>query len=478
MTINDIFVLLPLIVIAATALVVMLAIAFHRSHMLSAILTFTGITGSFASLIKSYILLPRRVTLLFVFDHYAIFFSGLILIASLFVTVLSYGYLKMQERNREEFYILLLLSILGSMVLISGSHFASFFLGIETLSVSLYALIAYPCACERSIEAGIKYLILASVSAAFLLFGMALIYAELGTMEFARIASRISLAGVHNIFFLTGTAMIITGVGFKLALAPFHMWTSDVYEGAPAPVTAFIATVSKGAVFALLLRYFTLMDIHLYNSLFVIFALMAAASMFIGNLLALTQNNVKRVLAYSSISHMGYLLVAFLASKTYAVTAVTFYLTAYFITTLGAFGIVSVLYDGNREADDINDYIGLAWRRPLLGGIFTLMLLSLAGIPLTAGFIGKFYIMAAGVGSSLWLLVMTLVINSAIGLFYYLRIIVALYKKSDEKNAAAVSGISWSSGIALGALSILLVWLGVYPAFFIDMIRIIIGDFT
>lgn len=478
MTLNDIFVLLPLIVIAATALLVMLAIAFYRSHMLSALLTFAGIAGSFALLVKSSTLLPRRVTPLFVFDHYAIFFSGLILIASLFVTVLSYGYLKMQERNREEFYILLLLSILGSMVLISGSHFASFFLGIETLSVSLYALIAYPCACERSIEAGIKYLILASVSAAFLLFGMALIYTELGTMEFARIASRISLAGVHNIFFLTGTAMIITGVGFKLALAPFHMWTSDVYEGAPAPVTAFIATVSKGAVFALLLRYFTLMDIHLYNSLFLIFALMAAASMFIGNLLALTQNNVKRVLAYSSISHMGYLLVAFLASKTYAVTAVAFYLTAYFITTLGAFGIISVLYDGNREADDINDYIGLAWRRPLLGGIFTLMLLSLAGIPLTAGFIGKFYIMAAGVGSSLWLLVITLVINSAIGLFYYLRIIVALYKRSDEKSAAAVSGISWSSGIALAALSILLVWLGVYPAFYIEMIRIIIGDFT
>jgi len=299
---------------------------------------------------------------------------------------------------------------------------------------------------------------------------MALIYAEIGSMEFAKIALRMTATGVHSIPLLSGLGMIIIGAGFKLAVVPFHLWTPDVYEGAPAPVTAFIATVSKGAVFALVLRYFFRIDLHAHRPLIIILTVIAIASMFAGNLLALLQHNVKRILAYSSISHIGYLLVTLLASGAVAVTAAAFYLTAYFVTTLGAFGVVTVLSNKDRDADSMDDYKGLAGRRPWLAAVFTAMLLSLAGIPLTAGFVGKFYIVAAGVDSGLWLLVIVLIINSVIGLFYYLRIIVAIYARPLE-HAAPDSTRSISGHVVLAGLALMLVWLGVYPGPVIELIQ-------
>jgi NADH-quinone oxidoreductase subunit N len=313
-------------------------------------------------------------------------------------------------------------------------------------------------------------LILAAVSSAFILFGMALVYAEIGSMEFTQIASRAASPGDFGLSFTAGLAMIIVGLGFKLAVVPFHLWTPDVYEGAPAPVTAFVSTVSKGAVFAVVLRYFSMVGVPNSGPIFAIFTIIAIASMFTGNLLALFQNNVKRVLAYSSISHLGYLLVTLLASGAMAATAAAFYLSAYFITTLGAFGVVTVLSEQDRDADSMDDYRGLAWRRPWLAGVFTAMLLSLAGIPLTAGFVGKFYVVAAGVGSGLWLLVIILTVNSALGLYYYLRIIVPLYTRRDEEMTATPR-LSLSGSAVLAGLTVLLVWLGVYPVPLIQMIQ-------
>ncbi|MBO0799777.1 MAG: NADH-quinone oxidoreductase subunit N, partial [Blastocatellia bacterium] len=320
-----------------------------------------------------------------------------------------------------------------------------------------------------------KYLILAAVSAAFLLFGMALVYADLGTMEFARMAAQSS--GNNQTIFLAGLAMIIIGVGFKLAVVPFHMWTPDIYEGAPAPVTAFVATVSKGAMFALLLRYFSGMRIQNSASLFLVFALIAIASMFVGNLLALMQNNVKRILAYSSIAHLGYLLVAFLAGGRRGAISVAFYLVAYFVTTLSAFGVITLLSGEKRDADMMEDYRGLFWRRPWLASIFAAALLSLAGIPMTAGFVGKFYILAAGVGSALWLLVIIMIVNSAIGLYYYLRIVVAMYRDSAREISVAVPTLSFAGSAALAGLTLLLVWLGVYPSPLICIIQAVIERF-
>lgn len=475
MTVNDLAPLLPLIVIAAAPVVIMLVIAFYRNYRLTYLLTLAGIAFASISLFATSSGIPRRVTSLMKLDEYATFYMGLVFAASFAVTLLSSDYLKTRKVNLEEFYVLLLLAALGSSVIVSSIHFASFFIGLEILSVSLYALIAYPRINELSIEAGVKYLILAAASTAFLLFGMALIYTVSGTMEFSNLGSQIVDDRAGYVMLLAGLAMIIIGIGFKLAVVPFHMWTPDVYEGAPAPVTAFVATVSKGAIFALMLRYFLHVNFVTYSSLFAVFSFIAVASMFTGNLLALLQTNVKRILAYSSIAHLGYLMVAFLSSGTLRVTAVSYYLAAYFVTTLGAFGVVTVLSGKERDADAMNDYRGLFRRRPWLAGIFSAMLFSLAGIPFTAGFIGKFYIVAAGVGSALWFLVITLVLNSAIGLFYYLRIIVVMFTPAVEETVPPAPLLSKTGGLVLVVLTILLIWLGVYPGPLIDVILTMAG---
>jgi NADH-quinone oxidoreductase subunit N len=479
MTPIDLVPVLPLIAMALAALLVMLVAAFHRNHAIVAALTFAGLIVSLLALIATRSAQSRQVTPLLLLDNYAVFYIGLILAASAVVTLLSYGYWERRCGRPEEYYVLLLCATLGACVMTASTHFVSFFLGLEILSVPFYAMIAYPRTDSRSLEAAVKYLVLAAGSAAFLLFGMALVYAETGTMEFARIAAIGTLSSANTLVLLSGSAMMIAGIGFKLALVPFHWWTPDVYEGAPAPVTAFVATVSKGAMFALLLRYFTLVDAHAYPSLFLVFTIMAIASMFVGNLLALLQDNVKRILAYSSIAHLGYLLVAFLASGPLAGVAAAFYLVAYFITTLGTFGVITVLSTSDREADRMEDYRGLFWRRPWIAAAFTTMLLSLAGIPLTVGFIGKFYVLAAGEESQRWLLVLLLVVNSAIGLFYYLRIVVTMgsAEDADEGAGEAVatpSAIARTGIAALAGLTAALVWFGVYPAPLIALVQSLI----
>src|SRR5665213_4485996 len=310
MTATDVLALLRLVLVAATSVVVMLAAAVRRNHAVALGITLAGLAAAFCSV---FFVHPRQVTALLSMDSYALFFMGLIVAASFAVALLAYAYLEQRKGNDEEFYVLILVATLGAMVLAASTHFVSFFLGLEILSVALYALISYLHGRPRPVEAGIKYLVLAAASAAFLLFGIALIYSALGTMEFARVAQILATTVDLNLtLLLPGVAMIVTGIGFKLALVPFHMWTPDVYEGAPAPVTAFVATVSKGAMFALLLRYFNQSGFnHGFAPVVLVFSIVAIASMFTGNLLALLQNNVKRILAYSSIAHRGCVLAAF-----------------------------------------------------------------------------------------------------------------------------------------------------------------------
>jgi NADH-quinone oxidoreductase subunit N len=469
LTAADLIALSPLTALAVSTVVIMLIVAWKRNHTLTVAMTMFANVAAFALLSVVLRQAPYQVTTLLIMDHYSLFYMGLIFTASLVVTLLSYSYLERHSEQREEFYLVLLLATLGAGVLVASTHFISFFLGLEILSVSLYVLIAYQRANERSLEAGIKYLILAAASSAFLLFGMALTYADLGTMEFARISLLIG-GKAPSALVLSGLAMMVVGIGFKLAIVPFHMWTPDVYEGAPAPVTAFIATVSKGGMFALLMRYFSRLNLHDSGSLFLLFAIIAIVSMLAGNLLALLQTNVKRILAYSSIAHLGYLLVAFLAGGSTGTAAVAYYLVAYFVTMLGAFGVITVL-SVEREADGMGDYEGLFWQRPWLAVAFAAALLSLAGIPLTAGFVGKFYVVAAGVSSDLWWLVLILVISSGIGLFYYLRIVVAMYKDAPRESQVGVPSLSLTGSVALAALTLLLVWLGIYPATLIHTVQ-------
>jgi len=477
----DLVALSPLIVVAATSITVMVAIALRRNHGATAALTMLGLAAALIVLTLAAPSESSRVTPLLTLDPYARFYIGLVLAATLATAGLSHGYLEKQRVHREEYYLLLLLATLGAAVLVTSGHFASFFLGLETLSVSLYGLIAYPRVRPASIEAGVKYLILAAVSSAFLVFGMALVYAQAGTMEFIRIASLsgASRPAAETTLLLVGLGALIVGMGFKLALVPFHLWTPDVYQGAPAPVSGFIATVSKVAVAALLVRLFTLMNIHGYRPLLLLFTTIALASMVVGNLLALLQNNVKRILAYSSIAHLGYLLVAFLAGGPLGMTAVTFYLVAYVVTTIGAFGVISVLSDESGDADRLDQYRAIFWRRPWVSGIFVATLLSLAGMPLTAGFVAKFYLVVAGVGSTLWLLVMTLVVTSAVGLFYYLRIIATMFSPEGEVGEVrpTVSSVSLVDAAILAVLSLVLLYLGVSPAPLIRMIQAAVVGF-
>jgi len=470
--IDDTVALFPLFLLAGTAVAVMLGIAAKRSHALAAGLTLTGLAASFLSVFTVAPLVPRQVTSLLLIDGYALFYLGLIIASAAAVAVLSYQYFAKHDGQREELYLLLVLATLGCGVLVTSIHFVSVLLGLEILSISLYGMVAYFTDRGHALEAGIKYLILASASAAFLLFGLALIYADTGTLSFSSLRNlpldKSSLALV-----LPGIALTVTGVGFKLGVVPFHLWIPDVYEGAPAPVAAFVATTSKTAVVALLLRCLGA-GTQQSRAVFFLLSVIAIASMFAGNLLALRQNNVKRILAYSSIAHFGYILVAFLAGTTMGASAVAFYLVAYTVTILAAFGVVTVLSTSEADAAELEDYRGLFWRRPVLASIFTAVLFSLAGIPATMGFIGKFYILASGANASAWPLMLVLVLTSVIGLFYYLRIVVTLFSASPERQFS-VQSLGSGSAFVLGGLAVLLVWFGVYPAPLLNLIRATIG---
>ena len=472
MTSSDLLAILPLVILAATAVALLLLIAFFRHHRLAAGLALFGLAAAFVALLALPPGLPRAVTPLLVWDSYAAFFTGLIVAAAFGVGVLSVGYLQHQPGESEEYYLLLVLATLGAAVLAASSHLASFFLGLEVLSISLYTLLAYLRDREVSIEAGVKYLILAGVSSAFLLFGMALVYAALGTMALSTLPAAAAQAADSPLL-LAGVALLLVGIGFKLAVVPFHMWTADVYQGAPAPVTALVATVSKGAVLALLLRYFAAMGLLDVTPVLTGLVLIAMASMLVGNLLALRQTNVKRLLAYSSIAHLGYMLVAVLEGGQAGAEAVALYLVAYTITTLLAFGVLAVLSGPERDAEEMDDLRGLFWRRPWLAALMTAAMLSLAGIPLTVGFIGKFAVVSAGASAALWPVLGVLVIGSALGVYYYLRVVLAMLSErpAGEPAAAALPAMTLAGAITLAVLGLLLLGLGIYPAPLIDLIR-------
>lgn len=466
---NQLPALLPLIVLAAATVAVMLAIAFRRDHGLAFALTVAGLIATLLALPAASGLAPQPVTALLIVDRYSLFFTGLASACGLAVVLLCPEYLRSRSDQPEEFYLLVLTLLLGAAVLAASSHFASFFLGLEILTVSLFPLIAYRREDKHGLEAGMKYLVLSGVSSALLLFGMALIYAETGVLAFAAMQWPAMTLPV-----VAGIALIVAAVGFKLSLVPFHLWTADVYQGAPAPAAALLATVSKGAVFALLLRYGTTADWAAQPALGQALGALAAASMLAGNLLALKQDNLKRMLGYSSIAHMGYLLLAVLAAHRIgtglAGETLGFYLAAYAASTVTAFGVLMALSPAETEADALEDYTGLFWRHPGLAAAMTAALLSLAGIPLTAGFIGKFYLFLAGSEGGLWLLLAFLIAGSGIGLYYYLRVVfvMSLPPVPATGLAPASRKAAPAAGLVLVLLVILLIGLGMLPAPFME----------
>jgi NADH-quinone oxidoreductase subunit N len=467
MTATDFLCLTPLLIIAIAPVVIMIVVSVLRNYVVVYGFSIFSLLMAFASIFFIVPSIPHSIDPLFIIDIYSLFFIGIIILSALFVTLLSYDYIKQLQGVREEYYIILFTSTLGASLLAVANHFILLFLGIETLSISLYILIAFQRSKDTSIEAGIKYLILASVSSAFLLFGMALIYTALGTMQFNGIVSALGKDNQMSPIVISGFGMMMVGIGFKLALAPFHMWTPDVYQGAPSPVTAYIATVSKGAVMAVLIRFF--FNIRGFDNryIFTVISAIAILSMFIGNLLAIRQQNIKRLLAYSSIANMGYIIIILLTGSKKGIQASIFYLVSYFITTIGAFGVISLLSTCQYEAEKIEDYKGLFWKRPWIAIVFTLSMLSLAGIPVTAGFIAKFYVIFEGMKAGLMVLVFSMIINSVIGLYYYLRVITTMFSAANETKLPTLS-LTGNITLSLIALSILI--LGVYPGWLINII--------
>jgi len=477
MTPADLAALSPILFLGALCIVVMLCIALRRHHMTIALLSAASCLCSAAMIPWAAAVAPHSVTMLLIVDRAALLYMGLLLASTVVVIALSYGYLAQHVKEHEEFeefYLLLLIATFGGLVLAAAAHFASLFLGLELMGVSLYSLIGYVRSRRGALEAAVKYLMLSASATAFLLLGMAILYFDSGRMTFRIFDTFASITPTG--FTVEGVVLILVGVGFKLGLAPFHMWIPDVYQGAPAPITAYVATVSKGAVFALLIRFVQEMHLLESDTFPYLLGLLAALSMTAGNGLALLQRNIKRLLAYSSIAHFGYLLVALLAGGPLAAEAATFYLIAYIIMTLGVFGVVAMCSIPQRDAEELDDYRGLFWAHPWLASTFMLSLLSLAGIPVTAGFIGKFYAVAAGVDAELWVLVLLLIANSVIGLFYYLRIIVTLFDEGALEPAWSVSlsvaKTGWTATVlALGLVASLLLWLGNYPEPAIQLIR-------
>jgi NADH-quinone oxidoreductase subunit N len=473
--------LMPLLVLTVGATGLMLQIAWVRNP---------GLTAALAALILALAALscrlaaevaPLQVTPLLLVDRFALIFCTLFCIAGAITVLLSRDYVSQHGDEPEEYFLLLVLATMGACVLACAVHLASLLLGLELLSVSLYALIAYPNKSILPLEAAAKYLVLSGAASATALFGFALLYAATGTLGFAGIGQGLGQTSTGQAMLLPAAVMIFAGLGFKLSVVPFHLWTPDVYDGAPAPVTGFLASVAKAAVFVVLLRLFLDADLFRYRRLVEVTGLLAIFSMLAGNLLALLQANVKRMLAYSSIAHMGYLLIVFMvcingANRALAVEAAIYYLIAYTATTIAAFGLLTLISADQVERENIQlqQLSGLFWRQPLLACLMLVALLSLAGIPLTAGFIAKFYLVNAAVSGHHWVLLFSLVLGSALGVYYYLRVIYYMTRRPEEHPVMQETASNWRGRILSGVLIASILLLGIAPQSLMHYLRSIL----
>ncbi|HET7745865.1 MAG TPA: NADH-quinone oxidoreductase subunit N, partial [Vicinamibacteria bacterium] len=393
-------------------------------------------------------------------DDFALFFHVLILGIAMVAVLISPAYLRATGGDRGEYYALLLFSVVGMLGLVSCLELVSLFVALEVMSVSLYAMCGLHRDRMESQESAVKYFITGAFSSAFFLYGVALLYGASGSTHLLRIATAAS--GPNAGLALIGVGFLLVGFGFKIASVPFHQWAPDVYEGAPTTVTALMSAGVKAAAFGALLRVFWKALPALAAEWQPAVAVLAIVSMVIGNLAALSQTNVKRMLAYSSIAHAGYLLTALVAAPTVGAQAILFYLVAYATVNLGGFGAMAALARGDREPLGLNDFAGLSERRPLLAAAVAVYMVSLTGIPVSAGFVGKFYLFNAAVGAGYTNLAIVGMITSVISAYYYLRVIVYMYMR-EPVGEDTWSPVRPGSAIALAVAAVIILGLGIWP---------------
>ncbi len=466
--------LLPEIVLSLWAMGVLLADVFQkgsRSEASRPAIAWLALAGIAAAAVANVWLMTVTGTGgMIAVDGFRIFANFILLLAAALAILVSMGYLDRHAMNRGEFYVLLMFAVVGMMILASAQDLILLFVGLELMSVAIYVLVGFNRRDPRSGEAALKYFLLGAFASAFLLYGIALVFGATGTTDLALLAETIG-TGVQDapLLLMMGVGLLAVGFAFKVAAMPFHVWTPDAYDGAPTPITALMATGVKAAAFAALLRVFAVSFGGLHETWVVAFWWLAALTMIGANLVALTQGSVKRMLAYSSIAHAGYVLVAVVAANAVGAAAFLFYLLVYTLMTAGAFGIVIANARGDRERVSLEDYAGLGWQQPVMAAAFAIFLLSLAGFPLTGGFIGKLYILRAALAADQVPLAVILVMASLISYFYYLRVVIVMYMRpapAADTHAGLTASRPLQVAVGVAAIGVILLFFA--PAMVLD----------
>ena len=449
----DLIALAPVIVLSVFAMMVLVVDLFGGRN--KTLLVFISLVGLLMTAISAFAKNPIPAYSFndsYIVDHLSLFFICIFTISSALAILLSVEYNEREGIRAGEYYALILFCTVGMILLASSTDMIMIFLGIEIVSICLYVLAGIRRNNLRSNEAALKYFLLGAFATGFLLYGMTMVYGSTGSTNLFKIAEVVQNPSAQsNPLLLMGLVLLIIGFGFKVASVPFHMWAPDVYQGAPTPITAFMAVGPKAAAFAAFFRVFAETFPEMAPSWEIILSTIAVLSMFFGNLGAIMQTNIKRMLAFSSISHAGYILMAVIAKNSLGASSLLFYMLAYAFTTFGIFGIIILLGRKGEENLEIENYSGLAYRHPILALSMTVFLLSLGGLPPFAGFIAKFYIFSAAIQEGLVTLVIIAVLNSAISFYYYLKVVVFMYMKEPEAEFK----------ISLTPLTLFVVFIGV-----------------
>ncbi len=458
---SDIILLTPLLSMTGAALLVLLIDALvKRSEGASFWVSVLGIALGIVCSLATIGMQGEVFNHMMIAGGFGTFFGILFMLSALATILLSREYLRSSQRSLGEFYLLILFATIGMMLIASAADLIMVFLGIELMSVCLYVLAGFLRKRVKSNESSLKYFLLGAFATGFLVYGIALIYGSSGTTNINMIVAKYPDLSASKIFW-AGIGLLLVGLAFKVAAVPFHMWVPDVYEGSPTTVAGFMSTGAKAAAFSALMLVFARPIVH-GEGLRLAISVVAAASMILGNIVALSQSNIKRMLAYSSIAHAGYMLVGLAAANELGRTGIVFYLVAYTFMNLGAFGVLSLLENDEEKNLTFGHYSGLAGRRPYLAAVMAVFMLSLSGIPPFAGFLGKYYVFAAAVDAHMTWLAVIGVLTSVLGVYYYLHLVVVMY---FEESDTSLPGVSSKLGVAVLTIAALaIIELGIFPS--------------